>query len=173
MTASRRLGPALLRVLRIAVWIVAAVLIAVFLGVLAYVTLTPLPEATGQAGGNTHPGWSIRLYLDQPDVRTAIKELGGNLLLLTPLGALLPLLGRRLRHWIPVVLLSAAVSLVIEVVQGLFIVGRAFDIDDVILNTAGALLAYLLVGRRLGALSARPRASTGRRRSRRSRRGRG
>lgn len=168
MNASRALTPTLLRVLRIAIWIVAAVLIVVFLGVLAYVTLTPLPDATGQAGGNTHPGWSIRLYLDQPDIRTAIQELGGNLLLLTPLGALLPLLGRRFRNWFTVTLLSAAVSACIEVVQGVFIIGRAFDVDDVILNTAGALLAYLLIGRRMGALTARLRASTKRRRSRRS-----
>lgn len=30
------------------------------------------------------------------------------------------------------------------------ITGRAFDIDDVILNCTGALLGYLLLGRRLG-----------------------
>ncbi len=28
--------------------------------------------------------------------------------------------------------------------------GRAFDIDDVILNTAGALLGYVLIGWKLG-----------------------
>lgn len=165
--------PLLVRVLRIALTLVVAVMIVVFLGVLAYVTLTPIPGAAGQAGGNTQPGWSIRFYLDRPDVRAAIRELGGNLLLLTPLGALLPLLGRRMRNWLTVTLLCAAVSLLIETVQGVFVVGRAFDVDDAILNTAGALLAYLLVGRRLGRLSAPRRASTARRRSRRSPRGRG
>jgi hypothetical protein len=29
--------------------------------------------------------------------------------------------------------------------------GRAFDVDDVILNTVGALLGYLLLGHRLAA----------------------
>jgi glycopeptide antibiotics resistance protein len=40
--------------------------------------------------------------------------------------------------------------LLVEVTQGLLVTGRAFDIDDVILNTGGALAGYLLVGRRLG-----------------------
>jgi glycopeptide antibiotics resistance protein len=35
--------------------------------------------------------------------------------------------------------------------------GRAFDVDDVILNTSGALLGYLLLGRRFAhATAARP-----------------
>lgn len=172
-TRSRGMKTALLRTLRLALWVVAAVAVVVFLGVLAYVTLTPIPDATGQASGNTHPGWSIRLYLDQPSVRAVIIELGGNLLLLAPLGVLLPLLDRRLRHWYTVTLLCAVISACIEVFQGIFVVGRAFDIDDLILNTAGALLAYLVIGRRLGKFSARLRASTKRLRPRRSRRAQG
>lgn len=172
-TRSRGMKTALLRALRIALWVIAAVAVVVFLGVLAYVTLTPIPDATSQAGGNTHPGGSIRLYLDQPDVRTMIIELGGNLLLLAPLGVLLPLLDRRLQHWYTVTLLCAAISACIEVFQGVFVVGRAFDIDDFILNTAGALLAYLVIGRRLGKFSAHLRASTKRLRRRSSRRARG
>ncbi|WP_327417995.1 VanZ family protein [Streptomyces sp. NBC_01233] len=38
----------------------------------------------------------------------------------------------------------------VELTQGALVTGRVFDIDDVILNTAGALLGYLLIGRRLG-----------------------
>lgn len=141
------LRPVLFRVLRIAITTLAAIVIVVFLGVLAYVTLTPLPHAVGQAGGNTHPGWSIRQYLDRADIRAAITQLGGNVLLLAPLGALLPVVGRRFRHWYVVTGVCAVVSLVIEGVQGVFIVGRAFDIDDVMLNTLGGLLAYAFVGR--------------------------
>lgn len=168
-TRSRGMKTALLRTLRVALWVVAAAAVVVFLGVLSYVTLTPLPDATGQAHGNTHPGWSISLYLDQPDIRSVIIQLGGNLLLLAPLGALLPLLDRRLQHWYTVTLLCAFLSACIEVFQGVFIVGRAFDIDDFILNTVGALLAYMIVGCRLGSLSARLRAATRRLRARRSR----
>jgi glycopeptide antibiotics resistance protein len=147
--ARRTWNPVLVRTLRIALTTVVLIVLVVFFGVLAYVTLTPLPHAVGQATGNTDPGSSIKFYLDRPNIREAIQELGGNLLLLAPLGALLPLLGGRMRNWFVVTLTCAVVSLVIETVQGVFLVGRAFDIDDVILNTAGALLAYLLVGRRL------------------------
>ena len=172
-TRSRELKAASLRALRIALWVIAAAAVVVFLGVLAYVTLTPLPGATAQATGNTHPGWSIRFYLDNPDIRSVIIELGGNLLLLAPLGVLLPLLDPRLQHWYTVTLVCAVISAGIEVFQGLFVVGRAFDIDDLILNTVGALLAYLVIGRRLGRFSAHLRAATKRLRRKRSRRARG
>ncbi|PZG92718.1 VanZ family protein, partial [Streptomyces sp. NTH33] len=48
-----------------------------------------------------------------------------------------------------VVLLTATVMLLVEFAQGALITGRAFDIDDVILNTSGALVGYLLLGRRM------------------------
>lgn len=44
---------------------------------------------------------------------------------------------------------TAIVMLMVEVAQGALITGRAFDIDDVILNTSGALIGYLLLGRRV------------------------
>lgn len=47
------------------------------------------------------------------------------------------------------VALTVTVMVVIELVQGALVPGRAFDIDDAILNTSGALLGYLLVGRRI------------------------
>ncbi len=45
--------------------------------------------------------------------------------------------------------LTAVVMLLVEFAQGAMVTGRAFDIDDVILNTAGALIGYLLLGRRV------------------------
>lgn len=47
------------------------------------------------------------------------------------------------------ILLTGVVMVVVELAQGAVVEGRAFDIDDVILNTTGALLGYLLVGRRI------------------------
>ena len=46
--------------------------------------------------------------------------------------------------------LTMLVMSLVELVQGAVVPGRAFDIDDVILNTTGALVGYLLLGRRLG-----------------------
>jgi glycopeptide antibiotics resistance protein len=73
----------------------------------------------------------------------------GNLAAGFPMGVLLPrLLGRRCSWW-KVVGWGLAVSLLIEVLQG--VSGRRVaDVDDLILNTSGSLLGYgirLAVGR--------------------------
>lgn len=131
-------------------WIMAALAgVAVFAVVIARITLRPVPGADGQVHHNPHPGATLRLYLDRPSVRAALMEVGGNLVLLMPLGVLLPVLSSRLRGTARLVVAVLLVSLGIEAAQGLLIEGRSFDVDDVILNTAGAVLAYALVGRRL------------------------
>ncbi|MFI1383263.1 VanZ family protein [Embleya sp. NPDC020886] len=119
--------------------------------VLARVTLTPQPDSQDLVTGNTDPGNSIRSYLDRPEVRDAIRQIGGNLVLCTPLGVLLPVVSARLRGPLRILLAVGVPMLVVEAVQGLFVVGRAFDIDDVILNASGAVLAYLFLGRHLAA----------------------
>ncbi|WP_412518804.1 VanZ family protein [Actinomadura madurae] len=122
-----------------------------FLGVFFYfafrLTLTPVHD-NGQAGGNTDPGRSLRFYMDRP-TKEALLQVGGNLALLAPLGVLLPLVWTSLRGPVRLALLTGLLSLAIEGVQGTVVVGRAFDIDDVILNVAGVVVAYLLLGRRL------------------------
>jgi glycopeptide antibiotics resistance protein len=67
-----------------------------------------------------------------------------------PFGLLLPVLAPRARGLIRVAAGTALVMLLVELIQGTVITGRAFGIDDVLLNTSGALLGYLLLGRRLG-----------------------
>ncbi|MQY07770.1 VanZ family protein [Actinomadura macrotermitis] len=120
------------------------------LGVFFYfafrLTLTPVHD-NGQAGGNTSPGHSLRFYLNRP-TKEALLQVGGNLMLLAPLGVLLPWVSVRLRGPLRLAVIGGLVSLVIETVQGLLVMGRAFDIDDVILNTAGVVLAYLVIGRK-------------------------
>lgn len=127
----------------------------VALGVFSYwayrLTLTPVHDR-GQATGNTHPGHTLRFYLDRPSVKEAVIQIGGNLVLLAPLGILLPVVFTRLRGVVRTTACAALISLMIETSQGVLISGRAFDADDVILNTAGVLLTYLLVGRRIARL---------------------
>lgn len=71
------------------------------------------------------------------------------MLLGVPFGILVPVVAPRTRGVLRVLLLTATVMLLVEFAQGALVTGRAFDIDDVILNTTGALLGYLLLGRRL------------------------
>ncbi|MBA2810798.1 VanZ family protein [Streptomyces sp. KM273126] len=121
-----------------------------FAAVLARLTLQPSPASEALTHSNLHPGRSLEAYLNQPALRDAVKQIGGNILLGVPFGVLLPMLAPGTRGILRVPVLTAMVMLLVELVQGAMITGRAFDIDDVILNTTGALLGYVLLGRRLG-----------------------
>ncbi|WAX76521.1 VanZ family protein [Streptomyces sp. KMM 9044] len=145
---------------RLLVMLCAFAFMVVFAVALARVTLQPSPASEALIHTNLHPGRSLRAYLDQPALRDALRQVGGNLLLGVPFGILTPVLAPRTRGFIQVLLLTGTVMLLVEFAQGALLTGRAFDIDDVILNTSGALTGYLLLGRRLGrAVHARkPRA---------------
>ncbi|QGV82381.1 VanZ family protein [Streptomyces ficellus] len=121
-----------------------------FAVVLARLTLEPSAASESLTHSNLRPGDSIRDYLSQPAFRDTVKQLGGNIVLGIPFGVLLPVLVPRARGLLRVAVVTALVMLSVELVQGALITGRAFDIDDVLLNTTGALLGYLLIGRRLG-----------------------
>ncbi|MEU1509812.1 VanZ family protein [Kitasatospora sp. NPDC005748] len=131
------------------------ILLAAFLAMvgfavlLARITLVPAPGAVGRVHSNLRPGDSLRHYLLHAVTLDALRQVGGNVLLGVPFGLLLPVLWPRARGLFRVLIRTAAVMVLVELVQGALITGRAFDIDDVILNTLGALLGYLVLGRRL------------------------
>ncbi|MFE5794288.1 VanZ family protein [Streptomyces sp. NPDC056503] len=121
-----------------------------FAVVLARLTLAASPASVPLTHSNLTPGRSIGSYLGRPGFVDTVKQLGGNVLLGVPFGILLPLLSRRARGFLRVAAVTAATMLLVELVQGALVTGRAFDIDDVLLNTTGALLGYVIAGRRLG-----------------------
>ncbi|UIX28930.1 VanZ family protein [Streptomyces sp. GQFP] len=127
----------------------AFVFMVAFAVILARLTLEPSPASAALTHTNLHPGRSLRAYLDQPEMRDAIRQIGGNVLLGVPFGLLVPIVLPKARGVLRVLFLTATVMLMVEVAQGALVTGRAFDIDDVILNTTGALIGYLLLGRRL------------------------
>ncbi|MEU5538169.1 VanZ family protein [Streptomyces sp. NPDC020362] len=130
--------------------LVAFVLMVAFAVVLARLTLQPSPASAPLTHSNLHPGRSVQAYLDHAPLRDAVRQIGGNVLLGVPFGALVPVLAPRARGAVQVVTLTAFMMLLVELVQGALVTGRAFDIDDVVLNTTGALAGWLLLGRRLG-----------------------
>ncbi|GAA3166294.1 VanZ family protein [Streptomyces virens] len=136
--------------LRLLAMVCAFAVMVVFAVVLARLTLQPSPASEALTHTNLRPGRSLQAYLDQPALRDAVRQIGGNILLGVPFGVLAPVVAPRTRGFLRVLVLTAVVMLLVEVAQGLLVTGRAFDIDDVILNTGGALTGYLLVGRRLG-----------------------
>ena len=135
---------------RVLAMLIGFVLMVAFAVVLAKLTLEPSPASTSLIHTNLHPGRSLKAYLDQPAMRDAIKQIGGNVVLGIPFGVLVPVFAPRARGILKVLLLTATVMLLVEFAQGALITGRAFDIDDVILNTSGALIGWVLLGRRLG-----------------------
>ncbi|MGK5628171.1 VanZ family protein [Streptomyces sp. URMC 123] len=145
--ARRAPAPTWVRVLVMAVAFVAMVAFAI---ALARLTLVPSAASEPLTHSNLRPGDSLRDYLSQPGFRDTVKQIGGNVALGVPFGLLLPVLFPRARGLLRVALVTAVVMTLVELIQGALVTGRAFDIDDVILNTAGALLGYLLLGRRLG-----------------------
>ncbi|WP_246201369.1 VanZ family protein [Streptomyces alboniger] len=118
--------------------------------VLTRLTLEPSAASEALTHSNFKPGDSIRDYLAQPAFRDTVKQIGGNILLGVPFGLLLPVLFPRARGLVRVAVVTALTMVLVELAQGAFVTGRTFDIDDVILNTTGALLGYLVLGRRLG-----------------------
>ncbi|KUH40034.1 VanZ family protein [Streptomyces changanensis] len=122
----------------------------VFAVVLARLTLEPSIASEQLTHSNLRPGDSINQYLSQPAFRDTVKQIGGNIALGVPFGLLLPVLAPRTRGLLRVVFVTAVVMTLVELVQGALVTGRAFDVDDVILNSSGALLGYALLGRRLG-----------------------
>nr|WP_251983008.1 VanZ family protein [Streptomyces violaceusniger] len=138
------------RAARLLVLLLAFVCMVGFAAALAKATLVPSPGSVDLVHTNLHPGRSLRAYLDQPAFRDTVKQIGGNVLLGGPFGVLLPMLLPKARGAVRVVVVTALVMVAVETVQGLIVEGRAFDIDDVILNTTGALLGYVVIGRWLG-----------------------
>ncbi|MFD4263349.1 VanZ family protein [Streptomyces sp. NPDC058534] len=135
--------------LRLLATLCAFVFMVAFAVVLARLTLNPSPASEALTHTNLHPGRSLKAYLDQPALRDAVKQVGGNILLGVPFGVLVPVVAPRTRGLLRVLLLTAVVMLLVEFAQGALVTGRAFDIDDVILNSSGALIGYLLLGRRM------------------------
>lgn len=72
----------------------------------------------------------------------SLSNLVGNVIILVPFGVLMPVLFKPMRHaWI-FIPTAAIVACGIELIQWLTATGAA-DVDDSILNLAGALLGYL------------------------------
>ena len=98
---------------------------------------------------NLTPFVTIRLYwrlLHSENaylVRHAFVNLLGNVVMFIPLGFFQPWLSCRLRTWYKTLLATAMLILLVEGIQYLTQLGSC-DIDDVILNIAGAAIGYIL-----------------------------
>ena len=76
--------------------------------------------------------------------RTFLYNALGNLLMLTPLAVLLPLLSDKFKRVKKYFLCVLILTITIESTQYIFKVG-SFDIDDIILNVGGTVLFYIII----------------------------
>lgn len=95
---------------------------------------------------NLQPFHEIRRYLiwwRVLGIRRVVLNLVGNIIGFIPFGALLPILSRSVRKAWKVMALGLEISALVEVSQLILCVGCC-DVDDMILNTCGAFLGYVL-----------------------------
>ncbi|WP_433247339.1 VanZ family protein [Streptosporangium sp. CA-135522] len=122
---------------------VADVVIAVGTAPWIWMILTP------RAGGS---GISLIPFTDLWTVfrgsgETAFVQVGGNLLVFAALGAMLPVRSARFASAARIAAVAATASLIVEVLQYVLRLGRVSSADDVLVNTAGAVLAALVTRR--------------------------
>lgn len=82
-------------------------------------------------------------YREQIGPEGFIVNIFGNVIAFMPYGFLLPLLNRVYRKFYIIVILSILFSLLVEASQLLLKVG-VFDVDDILMNSLGGILGYLL-----------------------------
>lgn len=118
------------------VWALAAVIGA------GMIALTPVGGAGAVAGVNLVPLRSlIDISTGSVDATVAIRNIAGNLVLFVPIGITLGVaFRRRPRPLVSATLIGFVVSVAIEALQYMFAVGRVVDVDDILLNVAGAWL---------------------------------
>jgi glycopeptide antibiotics resistance protein len=123
------------------------VLLVTHLLFVAWLTLRPL-DVMWVTAANLRPFEGIRADLALGPVEAA-RRIGEGLLLLAPLGILLPVAGGRLAvsPWASLartVAAGALISLAIELLQT-GVPGQVVDVDSLLLNTAGVTLAHLAI----------------------------
>ncbi|MET9677638.1 VanZ family protein [Streptomyces sp. NPDC006482] len=127
--------------------VVGFVLLLAHLLLVAWISLRPRDVAWVTAP-NTIPLAGLRADLALGGAEAA-RLIGEGLLLLAPLGVLLPMADGRLdvSRWASLTRTTAAgalVSLAVELLQTA-VPGQVVDVDSVLLNTAGVALAHLLL----------------------------
>jgi glycopeptide antibiotics resistance protein len=127
--------------------LVIALLGVVYLGVLYQLLLHPTASVPGHTRPlNLVPFQTIRTYfVDNPaPLRQRMYQFIGNLFVFAPISVFCALTSRRLTI-LPILLVSAVLSSTVETLQYVLWTWRSADIDDVLCNTCGAVLVYVVV----------------------------
>ncbi|MCD7708579.1 MAG: VanZ family protein [Clostridiales bacterium] len=88
----------------------------------------------------------IKRFITYRDIlgrKTVMINLAGNVIAFLPFGILWPIVRDYKTNWFFTTLTAFALSLAAELLQLIFKIG-SFDVDDLLLNTAGAVVGYLI-----------------------------
>ncbi|MGP7816705.1 VanZ family protein [Niallia sp. 01092] len=116
-----------------------------YLLIVLYVTLNPFHFSPPGNQGNLNLVPYVQIlyqYKYKPPMFWMLYTLG-NIIMFVPFGFLFPAIYRRRFKLIVTIMVAALSSLTIELTQYFFTIDRAADIDDLILNMAGAIIGYL------------------------------
>ncbi|MBQ2800692.1 MAG: VanZ family protein [Lachnospiraceae bacterium] len=86
--------------------------------------------------------WNYRELLG---LESVVVNLAGNVAGFIPFGIMIPFLSKKRRNFFLVTLLTLEFSLLIEVTQ-LVTKAGSFDVDDLLLNTLGGSIGYMVFG---------------------------
>lgn len=139
-------GAAWHRYLRGVLWVVLGYYLAILSVLLFFGGLFHLDRAWGGAV-NLEPFHTIKSFIShyqRTGSLSSLFNLLGNIVILVPLGILLPVMFRPMRHFWLFLPLAALVCVGVEYIQWLTATGIA-DVDDSILNFAGAAAGYFAV----------------------------
>ena len=130
---------------RKALWVLLVYYLAILSVLLIFGGLFHVDRAWGSAV-NLEPFYTIRrfwIHFLRTGSPSSLSNLLGNVVILMPLGVLLPVMFRTLRRFWLTLPLLALVAVGVELLQWLTAAGIA-DVDDSILNFAGAAVGYVL-----------------------------
>lgn len=126
------------------------VLFIAYLALLVYFLI--FSESLGRDASQRDNAYNLELFKEIRRFYIYRKQLGmeafllnvfGNVIAFMPCGFFLPIVSRRSRKWYNTVLLAFLFSLSVETLQLVLRVG-SFDVDDLLLNTLGGGLGYIV-----------------------------
>lgn len=83
------------------------------------------------------------MYREQLGTFAFLSNIAGNIIGFLPFGFMLPIVAEKMRSGFLIIMSGFALSMTVELIQLATKVG-CFDVDDLILNTLGAAIGYLL-----------------------------
>lgn len=118
----------------------------IYMAVLLYLLLFSERNIDGTNGYNVQLLAEIRRYIRYREIlgmKLVVRNLVGNIVGFLPFGFLLPVVNSSFEKLLKTVTAAGFLSLMIEVAQLITGVG-CFDVDDVLLNTLGGFIGYIL-----------------------------